>query len=181
MISQHNLPENEETRYFFSLVKHSEDEMLTAKEVIHLKAQVLSIEADPTCFRYNETNETGFNEKFGIIYVAKDILTTLQDVSMYYRLGEMGILAHEYWGHLKNHPNCFGHNTPEDECWADDSAARRSPGLTDYDRMILFRRALGHAQIARNQEGVGSERFSYPVDDVIRRYISDDEIRKFNR
>ena len=151
---------------------------LTSEEIEFLLGEILNIEACKDRFRFNEGVGTGFNEYFSVIRVNKCILTGQDSVSPYYKLTPKGILAHEYWGHLHNHPSPFGHNTPEDECWADDSAARYSPGLSDEERTVLFRRALRHAQIARDI-GVGITGFKYNIDGVIRRYINDDEIRKF--
>ena len=167
-------------RNLFGLFKDNKDNKLSEDEIQHLMNEIVAIGADPACFRFNERVGIGFIDHTGLIYIDRTILNTQDKIPPKYRLSVRGILAHEYWGHLKNHPSPFEPNAPEDECWADDSAARRSLGLSDEERTILFRRALRHAQVARAQKGVGHTGFVYKLDDVIRRYVSHDEIRELN-
>ena len=169
------------SRNILGLFKKDDDRFLTDDEIKYLSEEIAVIGANISRFRFNEGEGVGFVDRSGIIRINKCILTGQDNVPEKYRLSPRGILAHEYWGHLMNHPSPFEPNTPEDECWADDSAARRSPGLTDEERTILLRRALRYAQIARAQSNISNHRFAYNIDEFIRRYISDDEIREFNR
>jgi len=167
-------------RNIFGLYQKHKDSKLTFNEIQDIKSQIMLIEADMNRFAFNDGRGIGFDDDTGIISINKAVFKEQSEVLPEYRLSIRGILAHEYWGHLMNHPSPHEPNTPEDECWADDSAARRSPGLTAEDKTILFRRALKYAQIAREQFPLGESAFEYKVDDLVRRYLSDDEICKLS-
>ena len=168
-------------RNFFGLFEAKKEDKLSEEEIAFLKEQIIAIGADLERFRFNERSGVCFVDHEALIYVNKEILSLPGKQPPAYDLSIRGILAHEYWGHLANHPSPFEPDSDEDESWADDSAARKSKGLSDKDRAILFRRSLAYMQRARHNNNIDANVFRIRIDDVTRRYLTDDEIRRFNQ
>ena len=125
---------------------------LTDDEISQLLEDIYALEADPSIFRFNEGNQTGFLDSRGIINVRGDVLPDLNSIHPRDLMSSRAVLAHEYYGH-KYFNDVFGSKNPMPGTWNDEFrasyfAAINAPNLSDMDRMYLMLDALERAKEA---------------------------------
>ena len=109
-------------------------------------AETLGIPLDVLMF--NTGSQTGFSEKTGRIHIRGDIAPDVDSINLRNRLSQGAVLAHEYYGHYKNHPSVFWPGDWRDEFRASYKAALDAPELTDEERRFLMLDAFDRAKEA---------------------------------
>ena len=125
---------------------------LTDDEISQLLNDIDALEADPSIFRFNEGNQTGFLDSKGIINVRGDVLPDLKSNHPRDLMSSRAVLAHEYYGH-KHFNDVYGTRNPLPGSWNDEfrasyNAAINAPNLSDIDRAYLMSDALERAREA---------------------------------
>ena len=120
----------------------SEDEINSLKE----DAKVLDI--PESILRFNAGSQTGFSDQDVVINIRGDVLPDLSSSALRDVLSQRAVLAHEYYGHYKNHPSAFRVGDWRDEFRASYRAAIDSPGLSDEERRMLMLDAYDRAKEA---------------------------------
>lgn len=122
--------------------------ILNEAEIENVKkdAKLLGIPED--ALRFNEGNQTGFSDYHRVINIRGDVLPNMASDNLRDRLSQRAVLAHEYYGHYKNHPSHFRVGDWRDEFRASYCAAIESPGLSDDERRMLMLDAYDRAKEA---------------------------------
>lgn len=127
--------------------------ILTEAEIESIIGDAKTIDADVSVFRFNSGSRTGFVEERGLINIRGDILPDTEGVTARDRMSQRAVIAHEYYGHYKNHPSPYGIDDWRDEFRASYDAAIRTPNLTDEERRDLMIDAYDRAKEAGAFEG----------------------------
>lgn len=127
--------------------------ILTDVEIQSIVDDAASIEMDTSILRFNAGTRTGFVEERGIINIRGDILPDTEGITARDRMSQKAVLAHEYYGHYKNHPSPYGIDDWRDEFMASYDAAIRTPNLTDIERRDLMIDAYDRAKEAGAFDG----------------------------
>ena len=125
---------------------------LTDAEIALLLEDIDALGADPSIFKFNEGNQTGFSDRTGNINIRGDVLPDLNSNHSRDLMSTRAVLAHEYYGH-KYFNDLFGSRNPGIGAWNDEfrasyNAALNAPNLSDMDRMLLMQDALERAREA---------------------------------
>lgn len=136
--------------------------ILNDSEIKSVIDDAKSIDINPDVLRFNKGSQTGFLESRGCINIRGDILPDLDGLTARDRMTQRAVLAHEYYGHYKNHPSPYEINDWRDEFKASYDAAINTPNLTDEERRDLMIDAYDRAKEAGAFEG---------YDEVARRII----------
>jgi hypothetical protein len=136
--------------------------ILNEDEIDSLVRDAESIGIDTSILRINSGTRTGFVEDRMIINVRGDVLPDPEGLTARDRMSQRAVLAHEYYGHYKNHPSPYEIDDWNDEFRASYDAAIRTPNLTDEERRDLMIDAYDRAKEAGAFSG---------YDDVARRII----------
>ncbi len=97
---------------------------------------------------YNTGLQTGFSDSKNIINIRGDIFPDTESHNNRDSLSEKAVLAHEYYGHMKNHPSNFAVGDWRDEFRASYCAAINTPNLSDKERRQLMLDAYDRAKEA---------------------------------
>ena len=97
---------------------------------------------------FNEGNQTGFCDRLNKITIRGDILPDLYSDNLRDRLSQKAVLAHEYYGHFKNHPSKFRVGDWRDEFRASYCVAINAPSLSEEERRLLMLDAYDRAKEA---------------------------------
>ena len=122
--------------------------MLTTEEIIRLKAEAVSIGIPLEKLLFNQGSQTGFRDRNAMIYVRGDVLPDLYSDIARDRMSSRAVLAHEYYGHYRNHPSEYEAGDWRDEFRASYDAAVHTPNLTDEERAQLMLDAYDRAKEA---------------------------------
>lgn len=120
----------------------SDDEkqrILTLSKEIGLPTEVI---------KFNSGTQTGFDDNSQKIHIRGDIIPDFTSTNLRDLLSEKAVLAHEYYGHYKNHPSAFRVGDWRDEFRASYCAAINTPGLSDEERRMLMLDAYDRAREA---------------------------------
>ena len=122
--------------------------ILSKREIEHLKQEIKAICADDNVFVFNEYFKTGFRDDYNIISVSGDVMPDISSGSIHPRdlMSERAVIAHEYYGHYKYAPSQFDVGDWRDEFRASYMAAKNTPNLTDEDRRYLVLDAIERAK-----------------------------------
>lgn len=122
--------------------------ILTEEEIssIIADAKAIKIPTDILCF--NTGRHTGFVDDLEVINIRGDILPDLDSTIARDKMSQRAVLAHEYYGHYKNHPSEYDIGDWRDEFRASYCAAIRAPNLTDEERALLMIDAYDRAKEA---------------------------------
>lgn len=114
---------------------------------IRSAARILGIPDDVLLF--NEGSMTGFDDDTKKIFIRGNILPDLEyGNTVRDKLSIKAVLAHEYYGHYKNHPSAFKSGDWQDEFRASYDAAINAPNLSDEERAMLILDAYDRAKEA---------------------------------
>ncbi len=97
---------------------------------------------------FNTGSYTSFNEETGLIDIRGDVFPSEYAENPESVLPARCALAHEYYGHLKQHPSRFRGGDWRDEFRASYRAALDTPNLTEQERILLMLDAFERAQNA---------------------------------
>lgn len=122
--------------------------ILTDEEIEKLKVDAEALEIPLDILRFNEGRQTGFSDRYKIIYVKGDVLPDRSSSNLRDMLSQKAVLAHEYYGHYKSHPSLFRIGDWRDEFRASYRAAIDSPNLSDSERRMLMLDAYDRAKEA---------------------------------
>lgn len=122
--------------------------VLTEKEIssIIADAKAIMVPVDVLCF--NVGLHTGFVDDLETINIRGDILPDLDSTVARDRMSQRAVLAHEYYGHYKNHPSEYDIGDWRDEFRASYDAAVHTPNLTEEERALLMIDAYDRAKEA---------------------------------
>lgn len=98
--------------------------------------------------RFNNGVCTSFDDSTGLINIRGDIFPSEYAENPDSILSARCALAHEYYGHLKQHPSRFDIGDWRDEFQASYRAALDTPNLTEQERVMLMLDAFERAQNA---------------------------------
>lgn len=122
--------------------------ILTEKEIDSIKADALTILIPISILRFNAGSRTGFNDDLMAINIRGDILPDLDSTIARDRMSQRAVMAHEYYGHCKNHPSEYDIGDWRDEFRASYDAAVNTPNLSDKERAMLMIDAYDRASEA---------------------------------
>lgn len=122
--------------------KLNDEDIKTVKSI----ASDINIPLD--VLRFNTGYQTGFSDFDEIINIKGDVFPDLNSTNLRDRLSIKCVLAHEYYGHYKNHPSNFKVGDWRDEFKASYRAAIDTPNLTDDERRMLMLDAYDRAKEA---------------------------------
>lgn len=120
--------------------------ILTDDEINSIKEDAKSIGVPENVLRFNEGTQTGFSDRLKVINVRGDVLPDLTSDNIRDRLSSKAVLAHEYYGHYKQHPSAFRVGDWRDEFRASYRAAIDAPNLSDEERRMLMLDAYERAK-----------------------------------
>lgn len=143
-------------------LRRPKSHILTDSEIQSVIDDAKSIDINPDVLRFNRGSQTGFLETRGCINIRGDILPDPDGLTARDRMTQRAVLAHEYYGHYKNHPSPYEINDWRDEFKASYDAAINTPNLTDEERRDLMIDAYDRAKEAGAFDG---------YDEVARRII----------
>jgi len=121
---------------------------LNENDINKLLHDIKEIGADPSVFKFNEGDRTGFSDRHRIINVKGDVFPDASSSHPRDLMSARAVLAHEYYGHYKFSPSKFYVGDWRDEMRASYIAALYTPNLTDYDRKQLMVDAYERAREA---------------------------------
>ena len=122
--------------------------ILTEEEITRLKEEAVSIGVPLEKLIFNQGTQTGFRDRNAMIYVRGDVLPDLRSPIARDKMSSRAVLAHEYYGHCKNHPSEYEPGDWRDEFRASYDAAVHTPNLTDEERALLMIDAYDRAKEA---------------------------------
>ena len=122
--------------------------ILTKKEIESIKRDAKELDIPENILRFNQGNQTGFLDKNMKINVRGDILPDKSSNIVRDILSQKAVLAHEYYGHYKNHPSQFRIGDWRDEFRASYCAAINAPNLSGEERRLLMLDAYDRAREA---------------------------------
>lgn len=119
----------------------------TEKDFIIKEAKAIGIDAK--YIRFRDYQATGYNERHNLIYVSSQVFPASDDSPIARdRMSVRAVLAHEYYGHVKNRNTIIPNKHWIDEFRASYRAAQNCVGLSDEDRADLVRDAYDRAKEA---------------------------------
>lgn len=121
---------------------------LTEAEIDSVLKDAETLGIPKNLLRFNQGDQTSFNEKDGVISIRGDVLPDLQSHLLRDNLSQRAVLAHEYYGHYMSHPSKFRIGDWRDEFMASYKAAINAPNLTDKERRMLMLDAFDRAKEA---------------------------------
>lgn len=139
---------NFDNRNMSSGNRRSAYHILTDDEITSIKDDAKALNIPQDILRFNEGYNTGFSERYMSITVRGDVLPDLDSTYLRDRLSPRAVLAHEYYGHYKQHPSKFRVGDWRDEFRASYRAAIDAPGLSDEERITLMLDAYDRAKEA---------------------------------
>lgn len=142
------LSRNINNRKMSSGLRTSPYHILTNDEISSIKADAMSLNIPREVLLFNEGKQTGFSDSQNVIYVRGDVLPDLQSENLRDRLSQKAVLAHEYYGHYKQHPSTFRVGDWRDEFRASYRAAVDAPNLNSEERIMLMLDAYDRAKEA---------------------------------
>ena len=122
--------------------------ILTSDEIESVVEDAKSIEVPTEILKFNAGTQTGFSDDEKLIHVRGDIFPDLTTKNVRDRMSARAVLAHEYYGHYKNHPSEYKIGDWRDEFRASREAAINTPNLTDEERAHLMIDAYDRAKEA---------------------------------
>ena len=122
--------------------------ILTDAEIASIKDDAKTLKIPQSILRFNEGTTTGFCEWDMTITIRGDVLPDSNSTYLRDRLSQRAVLAHEYYGHYKQHPSKFRVGDWRDEFRASYRAAIDAPGLNDEERRMLMLDAFDRAKEA---------------------------------
>ena len=122
--------------------------ILTEDEISSIIADAKSIEVPVEILCFNIGRHTGFVDDLEVINIRGDILPDMGSTIARDRMSQRAVLAHEYYGHYKNHPSEYDIGNWRDEFRASYDAAINTPNLTDEERAMLMIDAYDRAREA---------------------------------
>lgn len=122
--------------------------ILTEEEIESIKHDAIDLGIDLSLLKFNVGSRTGFADAKGIINVRGDILPDWDSTVARDKMSQRAVLAHEYYGHLLNHPSEYEMGDWRDEFRASYQAAVNAPNLTAEDRALLMIDAYDRAREA---------------------------------
>lgn len=122
--------------------------ILTDDEIATLQADARSLKIPDGILKFNVGDTTGFCDEDMSITVRGNVLPDLNSTNLRDNLSPKAVLAHEYYGHYKNHPSKFRIGDWRDEFRASYRAAIDAPGLSDEERRMLMLDAYDRAKEA---------------------------------
>lgn len=137
-----------ETREMANGLRTSPMRILNADEIIAILKDAEEIGLPIDILKFNEGNQTGFSDRYQVIYIRGDILPDISSMNLRDNLSQKSVLAHEYYGHYKAHPSKFRIGDWRDEFRASYRAAVDAPGLDDEERRMLMLDAYDRAKEA---------------------------------
>lgn len=137
-----------ETREMANGLRTSPMRILNADEIISILKDAEEIGLPIDILKFNEGNQTGFSDRYQVIYIRGDILPDISSMNLRDNLSQKSVLAHEYYGHYKAHPSKFRIGDWRDEFRASYRAAVDAPGLDDEERRMLMLDAYDRAKEA---------------------------------
>lgn len=129
-------------------LRTSPSHILTDSEINEIKEYSSELNIPIEVLRFNEGGRTGFSDIQGIINVRGDILPDINSTYNRDLMSQRAVLAHEYYGHYKNHPSKFRIDDWRDEFKASYDAAINAPNLSDAERRSLMIDAYDRAKEA---------------------------------
>ena len=122
--------------------------ILSEEEIKSVKKAAKELNIPENILRFNQGNQTGFSDGKEIINIRGDILPDKSSNNLRDILSSKAVLAHEYYGHYKNHPSQFRVGDWRDEFRASYCAALNAPNLSDEERRMLMLDAYDRAREA---------------------------------
>lgn len=122
--------------------------ILTEEEISSIIADAKAIMIPIGVLCFNTGRHTGFVDDLETINIRGDILPDLNSTIARDRMSQRSVLAHEYYGHYKNHPSEYDIGDWRDEFRASYDAAVNAPNLTDEERALLMVDAYDRAKEA---------------------------------
>jgi len=129
-------------------LRRSPSYILNDKEIESILNDAKSIGVPEDILRFNYGSQTGFSDRDNMINVRGDILPDMSSRNVRDLLSSRAVLAHEYYGHYKQHPSSFWPGDWRDEFRASYRAAIDTPNLTDEERRMLMLDAYDRAKEA---------------------------------
>ena len=112
--------------------------ILTEDEISRILDDAKALGIPEEMLRFNKGSRTAFIDGVQKINIRGDILLDRNSTIARDRMSERAVLAHEYYGHYKNHPSEYDYDDWRDEYRASRDAALNAPNLTDEDRALLM-------------------------------------------
>lgn len=122
--------------------------ILSDEEIKSVKKAAKELNIPENILRFNQGNQTGFSDRKEIINIRGDILPDKSSNNLRDILSSKAVLAHEYYGHYKNHPSQFRVGDWRDEFRASYCAALNAPNLSAEERRMLMLDAYDRAREA---------------------------------
>lgn len=122
--------------------------VLTQDEIEKVYEDADSLEIPRNILRFNEGDQTSFDDETGLIFIRGDILPDPYSILLRDNLSQKAVLAHEYYGHYMSHPSHFRIGDWRDEFMASYNAAVNAPNLSEKDRRMLMLDAYDRAKEA---------------------------------
>lgn len=122
--------------------------ILSDEEIKSVKKAAKELNIPESILRFNQGNQTGFWDGKEIINIRGDILPDKSSNNLRDVLSSKAVLAHEYYGHYKNHPSQFRVGDWRDEFRASYCAALNAPNLSAEERRMLMLDAYDRAKEA---------------------------------
>ncbi len=122
--------------------------ILDEEQIPQIKKYATELDIPENVLSFNTGTQTGFVDRKKIIHVRGDIYPDTESTNNRDLLSEKAVLAHEYYGHLKNDPSQFRIGDWRDEFRASYCAAVNSPGLSKEERRMLMLDAYDRAKEA---------------------------------
>lgn len=136
------------TREMSNGMRKSPFYILNDEEIKAIKTEADNLGIPKNILRFNEGDITGFVDSQMLINIRGNILPDLNSANIRDRLSVKSVLAHEYYGHYKNHPSSFRIGDWRDEFRASYCASIDAPNLTDEERRLLMIDAYDRAKEA---------------------------------
>ena len=130
--------------------RNSSEYIINDEQIEMLKADIISLNADLSVFRFNEGNRTGFDDLDVMINLRGDVFPDQSSDHPRDRMSAKAVIAHEYYGHYKFFPSSFPIGDWRDEMRASYTAALTAPNLSAQDRAYLISDAYERAKEAGN-------------------------------
>ena len=122
--------------------------ILDDKQISQIKNCAAELNIPENILSFNTGTQTGFVDRKKIIHIRGDIFPDTESANNRDLLSEKAVLAHEYYGHLKNDPSQFRIGDWRDEFRASYCAAIDSPNLSAEERRMLMLDAYDRAREA---------------------------------
>jgi|GEM_PF-1594355 len=127
-------------------LRQPRDHILSDDEILSLKEDIKSIEADEKVFQFNEGIRTGYDDVLDVIRVRGDVLPDKSSDHPRDKMSSRAALAHEYYGHRAFRGTKLRKGSWNDEFRASYFAAKTCPNLSLIERQHLILDALERAK-----------------------------------